>query len=191
MAARLRAVESGVVQVTVQPINTVDLGLKIRGTAPLVMNAFPEKAKQQLMAQMSTPKSARKPKSERPPRDYDAEFAAAHHYAVEGGWVGLPANGFRAASIEACRLAGVMMSRAKQGLFLVPDGWDRVDGQALVRLISEDAPERTIMHVRNETGVVDIRVRPMWREWEAVMMICFDADCPEFVYRVFVWCDGR
>jgi hypothetical protein len=32
------------------------------------------------------------------------------------------------------------------------------------------------MAVRNETGVVDLRVRPMWREWEAVVRINFDAD---------------
>ena len=31
-------------------------------------------------------------------------------------------------------------------------------------------------HVRNATGVVDIRSRPMWDEWEADVRIRFDAD---------------
>src|SRR3954470_14301161 len=94
--------------VTILPINMEAIRLKIVGTAPLVMNAFSEKARQQLMLQMTTPNSKRKPKSAREPRDFDADFKNAHHYAREGGWVGLPANGLRACAIHACRLAGVM-----------------------------------------------------------------------------------
>ena len=32
------------------------------------------------------------------------------------------------------------------------------------------------MPTRNATGVFDIRVRPMWREWYAQPVIQFDAD---------------
>ena len=32
------------------------------------------------------------------------------------------------------------------------------------------------MAVRNATGVCDIRIRPMWDEWNAVVRIRFDAD---------------
>lgn len=165
--------------VTILPINMVEIGLKIEGLSPLVMNAFPQKAKNQLMAQMSTPQSKRKARSERQPRDFHADFVNAHHYLVEDGSVGIPSNGFRACSIEACRMAGVMMTRAKQGLFIKADGWDKVDGQGLVRLESDEPPEETIMHVRNKTGrtsVVDLRARPMWRTWRAVVHVHFDAD---------------
>lgn len=36
--------------------------------------------------------------------------------------------------------------------------------------------ERIDMAVRNATGVADIRVRPMWREWSADLRIRYDAD---------------
>jgi hypothetical protein len=177
---KLKVVE-GDAQVFIEPINTLEIRLKIASTAPLVMNAFSEKARHQLMTQMSTPQVQKKTKKERQPRDYDAEFVAAQHFAKEGDWVGIPANGFRACAIGGCRLVpGVMMSRARLALSLRPDGWDKVDGQGLVRLESAEPPEKTIMHVRNKgamgRSVVDLRCRPMWRKWSAIVTIRFDAD---------------
>jgi hypothetical protein len=174
-ATALKAVDAPAVEtVVVTPINLVQLQVKIRGTAPLVMNAFSEKARMQMMTTMATPKSEKKPKSERPPRDYDAEFEQAHHRGPDG-WVGFPCSGYRAAIISACRLAGVVMTRARQAVFIRADGLDVKSGQPLVRIIAGEG-ERTCMHVRNENGVADIRVRPMWREWEAVLTIEYDAD---------------
>jgi hypothetical protein len=173
----LRAVEPGIQTVTVTPINMVEIRLKVAGTAPLVMNAFSEKSRQQMATQMSTEQAKRKSKKDRPPRDYDKEWHDAHHYAKgDDPWIGLPANGFRSCCIEGCRLANVMMTRAKQALFLVPDGWDAVDGQGLVKLIADGPAEKTLMHVRNDNGVVDLRSRPMWRKWEAIVTLRFDAD---------------
>jgi len=177
MALRaVKPVETGAVSVTVQPINMAEIRLKIRGLSPLVMNAFSEKATRQMMEQMSTPQAKKKAKSERKPRDYEAEHLGAHHFATEG-WVGIPCNGFRACAIESCRLAGVMMTRAKQALFMVADGWDRVDGQGLVKLDDMgEPPEKTIMHVRLESGVVSLACRPMWRKWQATITVRYDAD---------------
>jgi hypothetical protein len=47
-----------------------------------------------------------------------------------------------------------------------------------VPLVKLDAgqPERLDMAVRNQTGVADIRVRPMWRQWGATLRIQFDGD---------------
>lgn len=177
---KLQVVE-GDAQVFIEPINTVELRLKIAGTAPLVMNAFPEKARQQLMATMSTAQVNKKTKKQREPRDYEAEFKAAHHYLMEDGAVGIPVNGLRACAIGGCRMVpGVMMSRAKLALSLRPDGWDKIDGQGLCRIVSPEPPEMTVMHVRNKgamgRSVVDLRVRPMWRVWSAIITIRFDAD---------------
>jgi hypothetical protein len=182
MAAKpkLQVIE-GDTQVFIAPINLVELRLKIAGTAPLVMNAFSEKARQQLETHMATPQKQQRTRKERTPREYDAEFESAHHRDKEGGWVGVPANGFRACAISGTRLVpGVMMSRAKQALFIRPDGWDKVDGQGLVRLIEDEAAEKTLMHVRNRgamgKSVVDLRCRPMWRKWSCIITIRFDAD---------------
>ena len=97
------------------------------------------------------------------------------HKTAEG-WCGIPAPAFRNAMISACRVVGFQMTRAKLALFVVPDGFDAEDGTPLVR-ITKGEPIYTELAVKNETGVCDLRPRPMWREgWEAVVRIKYDAD---------------
>jgi hypothetical protein len=90
------------------------------------------------------------------------------------GWCGVPAGAFRQAMISACRLVGFKMTLAKLSLFVIADGIDKVDGIPLVKF--EGTPERVDMAVRNATGVADIRVRPMWREWTMSLTIRYDGD---------------
>ena len=96
------------------------------------------------------------------------------HVSTEG-WIGIPAAALRNACIDVCRMVGFKMTHAKMSIFVEADGLDSVDGTPLVRLIA-DAPEKTELAVRNQTGVVDIRVRPMWREWSAIVRVRFDGD---------------
>ena len=159
----------------VHPANIVRATFRIVGTAPYVQAKFSEKAKQKMMADMSTPKNAKKAKTEREPRDYDRDFQQAQHVSV-AGWVGIPCPAFRAAMIDACRTVGLVMTRAKMSVFVVADGYDKDEGTPLVRIISKNPPERTEMLVRNDNGGADIRIRPMWREWEADVTVEFDAD---------------
>src|SRR6185295_18232840 len=69
---------------------------------------------------------------------------------------------------------GFKMTLAKLSLFIEADGLDIKDGTPLVRLVGE--PEQSIMAVRNASGVADLRCRPLWREWSAVVRIRFDED---------------
>ena len=130
------------------------------------------------------PKNQKKAKTDRPPRDYENDFQQAQHVAV-AGWNGIPCPAFRAAMIDACRTVGMVMTKAKMSVFVLPDGFDRDDGTPLVRLIAGE-PERTESLVRNDNGGADIRIRPMWREWEADVSIEFDADMitPESVVNL-------
>lgn len=168
----------------IKPANIVRTTLRIRGTAPLVINNFSFKARQKMMADMATPKSAKKAKSERPPRDYQEDFMQARHLSVEG-WDGIACPAFRAAMIDACRTVGLVMTKAKMSVFVIPDGLDKADGTPLVR-IDAGAPERTESLVRNDNGSADIRIRPMWREWAANVTLEFDADMitPESVVNL-------
>jgi hypothetical protein len=72
-------------------------------------------------------------------------------------------------------MVGFKMTHAKMSVFVEADGNDQVDGQPLVR-IDAGPPERLDMATRNQTGVADIRVRPMWRAWKLHVTIRFDAD---------------
>ena len=146
--------------------------IKIVGTAPYVQARFSEKAKNAMRAKMEAGSQAKKG-TQREPRDFEADYKAAMHISV-AGWPGIPASAFRKAMISACRLVGFKMTLAKLALFVDADGFDVVDGLPLIRI--EGTPEPVEMAVRNETGVADIRVRPMWREWSASIRVRFDAD---------------
>ena len=158
----------------IKPANIVRANITIRGTAPLVINAFPKKSQDQMMLAMSTPKNQKKAKSERPARNFDEDFKGAKHVAIEG-WDGISALAFKNAMISACRTAGMVMVTTKQTLSVIAEGYD-YGGYPLVKIISKTPPERLISHVRNDNCGTDIRIRPMWREWSAVVTVQFDAD---------------
>ncbi len=149
------------------------LKIRIVGTSPLMQLAFSEKARNIMMDKMAAG-STSKGKKVREARNFDEDMIQAQHKSSDG-WAGVPAPAFRNACIDACRMVGYKMTHAKMSIFVEADGFDKVDGQPLVRLIAGE-PERTAMPVRNATGVADIRIRPMWREWSADLRIRFDED---------------
>lgn len=159
----------------IKEANILTLKLKIKGTAPLVINKFSKKGRDQMMLTMSTPKNQKKAKTERPPRDYDSDFMQARHIAPEG-WDGISANAFRTAMIDACRTVGVTMTKQKMALWILADGFDADDGTPLVKITSKSGPIKHEGLVRNDNGGADIRIRPMWKEWSATVVIQFDAD---------------
>ena len=147
---------------------------KIIGSAPYVQNKFSAKAREQ-MKQKQEAGSQGKKGVKREPKDFQAAYQAAMYVSTDG-WHGIPAPSFRNASISACRLAGFKMTLAKLSIFIEADGFDAETGTPLVK-ISKGRPQYHEAAVRNESGVCDIRPRPMWREgWEAVVRVRFDAD---------------
>lgn len=147
----------------------------IRGTAPLVINAFPSKAREEMKAKQERGSQERRKGSAKGPKDFEAAYEAAKHVSTEG-WCGIPAAAFRNALITACGLIGFKMTVAKQTLFILEDGADAVDHGGLVK-ITLGEPKYDERPVRNQTGVVDMRPRPMWaRGWEAVVTIRWDED---------------
>ena len=156
------------------PPNFEEAEFRIIGTTPLVLNAFSAKAREQIKAKMASGQRANKERK-REPKDFMAAYEGALHRSTEG-WLGIPASAFRAAMISACRIVGFKMTVAKLALFVEPDGFDAVDGTPLVR-ITKGEPRYVEHVVRNETGVVDIRPRPMWDPgWEARVRIRWDSD---------------
>jgi hypothetical protein len=156
-------------RITIQAPDIRTLVFRIVGTAPYVQNRFSNKG--EIMATQQQGSTAKKGKK-RDPKDFEALYENAKHKHADG-WIGIPAPSFRAAMISACRLVGFHMSKAKLSLFVVADGLDE-DGSPIVKI--EGTPEMHTSHVRNETGVIDIRARPMWREWACNLRVQYDAD---------------
>lgn len=173
-----------VVQITAPDIQTAEFTLV--GTAPYVQLRFSAKAMNAMKEKMQLGPQAKKGKA-RVARDFEDDYHQAMHISTEG-WNGVPAGAFRQAMISACRLVNFKMTIAKLSVFIDADGYDSVDGIPLVRL--EGTPERVDMAVRNATGVADIRIRPMWREWSIKLRVKFDgqqfslADITNLLMRV-------
>lgn len=158
--------------VAIKPPKLETAAFVVIGTAPYVQHKFSAKARQQMMDKQAAGSQAKKGK-QREPKNFDEVFVQAQHFAAEG-WNGIPAPAFRSSMIDACRLVNFKMTLAKQALFVEPDGFDKDDGIPLVRI--EGEKERHEGLVRNETGVADIRVRPMWRVWHAAVRVTYDAE---------------
>lgn len=162
--------ESRQVQIAAPRIKTAEFTLI--GTAPYVQLRFSQKA-MTMMADKMKAGSQAKGKRVREARDFNDDFEQAKHISTEG-WCGIPAGSFRNAMISACRLVGFKMTLAKLSVFILADGFDKVDGVPLVRI--EGEPEPNTMAVRNATGVADLRCRPMWRKWSCKLRVQYDED---------------
>ena len=151
--------------------NLIECSFDITGTAPYVQHKFSQKTKAgMLQAQQATKATSRKAKE---PRDIEADYLGAMHKTADDKH-GIPAPAFRSALISACRVAGFQMTKAKLSVFVIPDDFDPSDGTPLVYIKGE--PEMHQAHVRLESGVASIAVRPMWKQWSATVRLRFDGD---------------
>jgi len=148
--------------------------IRIRGTAPYVQHNFSAKARAQIEATQREGSRSKKGRK-RDARDFEADYEAAKHVSKDG-WCGIPAPAFRNAMISACRTAGFAMTRAKLSVFVEADGIDSDGRTPLVRIIGEPEPPGAPEPVRNESGVVDLRMRPVWLNWEVILKLRWDAD---------------
>ena len=158
--------------VAITPPNFRHLAIQIRGIAPLVINRFSAKA-MEMMKQTQEAGSTARSRKTRESKDFDQLFESAKHVS-DDGWEGIHAAAFRNAAISACRACGFKMTHAKLAFSVMQDGFDRVDGAPLVRL-TEGVAEQWIAPTRNATGVIDLRSRPMYRQWATTLRIRYDA----------------
>lgn len=157
---------------TIKAPNFQTVAIQIRGTAPFVQNKFSNKARQQIRDAQAAGSTAKKGKK-RDPKDFEASYQGAMYRGRKGEY-GIPASSFRKAMISACRTVGFQMTLAKLSVFVEADTYDPSDGTGLVVIKGE--PVYSELPVRNDSGVVDIRARPMWHEWSATVRVRFDGD---------------
>lgn len=161
-------------EIVVAPANFQTMLVTIRGTAPYVQHKFSDKARK-MMREKQEAGSTGNAKKKREAKDFQEQYESAIHRTADG-WAGIPAPGIRAAMISACRVCGIVMTRAKLTTFVEADGFDEGDGTPLVK-ITKGEPHYHEAMVRLETGVADVRARPMWHPgWEAEVRIRWDAD---------------
>lgn len=160
--------------VTISPPKLTTWRFRIIGTAPYVQNKFSKKAKE-ILHNRHEAGSTNAKGEKREGKDFDALYNGAMHKMADGSH-GIPAPAFRNGMISACRMAGFKMTHAKLSVFIEADGYDTEDGTPLVR-ITKGKPRYHESYVRNATGVVDLRARPMWDiGWQADVRVRYDED---------------
>lgn len=145
----------------------------IEGTAPLMVCKF-STTKFTVMKEAQEAGSQKNSRKERKARDFKKDFEGASHRSKDG-WYGLPAAAFRRGLVETCRMVGFKMTVAKMSIFVEADGYDQHSGDPLVRLKVKE-PRMDLRPARNANGSCDIRARPMWDKWSAVLRLRFDED---------------
>lgn len=132
----------------------------IRGTSPLIVNRWSEKAKEMMLQAQQT-----KARPKKDPKDPVANFEASR-YRFDDGRDGFPATAFKASIVHASRLFdGVTQVLVKQTVLVIGEG-----SQQLVPLeygditMREDTP-------RNASGVADLRYRAQYWPWSAVLRV--------------------
>lgn len=161
-------------RVVISPPNFQYIEIPIIGTAPLVVARFSDKARAMIRAKHEAG-SVSRGKKVRESRDFDLDYESSKYVSADG-WNGVHAAAFRNGAIDACRAVGYKMTHAKLALFIVADGEDKFDRTPLVRIRDAEA-EPWITHVRNATGVADLRARAMWPAgWRMQLRIRFDGD---------------
>jgi len=146
---------------------------KIIGTSPLMISSFTEKAINKMRAAQEAGSRA-KSKKAREARDFEKDYRDAMHVSTDG-WPGIAAGAFRTGMVDACRLVGYPMTRAKLAIFIEADGLDSVVKTPLVRIIG--TPEMVIRAERNDDGSMDLRSRPSWTTWMInPLRVRFDQD---------------
>lgn len=151
-------------QVEISRIGAETLTVPIRGTAPLIVHRFSEKAKRQMLDNMQGRKSPKEPK------DPQAEYEAAFYHTKDGGY-GFPVIGFKAATVGGARFySQVTMTQLRQCLFMRGELGD--DGQMHARLAGDEPHMREDV-VRVNRGGSDLRYRPEFTEWSTSLEVTY------------------
>lgn len=132
----------------------------IRGTAPLIVNRWTEKARQMMLDNQQT-----KARAKKDPKDPAANFEASR-YRLPDGSDGFPATAFKAAIVDGARyFDGLTMTDMKRMIVVVGEGPDQLVpleyGAVTMR---EDTP-------RNSSGGPDLRYRAQFWPWSVTLKL--------------------
>lgn len=170
------AASTGAIQL--QRLGRSMIRVPVQGLTPLITNKFSAKA-QQIMLDRQMGKAV-----QREPKDPEQNFRDAQHLLPDGS-PGFPSVGFKAAIVDAARFfkgSKLPMTDLRRMIFVNgTPGTDQANRTLLVPIYGEwTGDERTLQpavarmrqdYARNESGVADIRFRPEYDPWSAVLEV--------------------
>lgn len=167
-------------KIIIPEIKIGTLEIAVVGDSPLIVHAWSEKAKKEMLGkQMGEAKSTKKS-----PKDPMEDFQQSLYKLDDGGY-GFPSVGFKAAAVTACTsIDGVTKVAARQSFHItgeqIPvvsayrhDGNPLVARYDLVRIKGSEPEMREDM-VRVGMGTADLRYRGQFWPWYAVLRVFFN-----------------
>jgi hypothetical protein len=157
-------------QIQIERVAVKTMFVPIRGTAPLIVSNFSEKAKRQMLEAQQGNKAMKEN------RDPDAEYEAAFYRvaredAVDG--YGFPSVGFKSATISAARFySNLKMTELRQFLFF-KGTLTKADPQMLVEIQGEPSMREDVVRLAGAARTAYLRFRPQFIEWSAMLEVQF------------------
>lgn len=176
--------------VAIRPIELVETQVTIVGDTPLIMHAWSEKAKRQMLeAQMGKAKGKAKERkspaqdfvdsmywlTEKPDTsgvDSEDDKMAFFYQAIENGAkFGFPVTALKQAAISASFRKGWSKDKMSlRGMFFIDGGYGE-----FMEIVSDPPIMREDM-VKVGMGTADIRYRGEFRNWSATVLLRYDAN---------------
>jgi len=165
------------VGIELPPLNIQIMEVTIIGDSPLIVHAWSEKAKREMLGkQMKQAKGAKEAKSP------ESDFAASLYRMADGGY-GFPSVAFKNAAVTAgTSVSGITKIAARQAFHVLGENADvkgAFDGassrQNLVR-IEGGAPRMREDMVRVGMGTADLRYRGEFIDWHAKLLVRYNAN---------------
>lgn len=140
------------------------LEIPIKGTAPLIVHRWSEKAREMMLSSQQGKKTPKQAKD--PVRDYESSM---YRFADDGH--GFPVMAFKSATVKGGgRVFGksVKMTELRQVFTFIADGTG-ADGTQLTRIHGEPSMREDM--VRVGMGTADIRYRAEYQDWSALLRV--------------------
>jgi hypothetical protein len=130
--------------IQLNPIGRETVEVTIKGTAPLIVNKWDEKAKALMLDKQMGVKNSKEFKN--PEAQYEATI-----YRLPSGDPGFPVTAFKAATVGAARyFDGIAMTELRRALFFHGEGPDQ-----LVQIVGDPSPREDMVRVGRGIEVVE------------------------------------
>jgi hypothetical protein len=172
-AATMTAESGAPPRIQLAPISQRRIVVPIVGTAPLIVHAWSEKARKQMLDAQQSVKRAKAN------RDPEADFRESLYYVAdsEGGGYGFPAIAFKAAAVGAARLFDRTIKMTELRQFLGIGGVLSADGNQLLVKLDDLGSEPCVPVMREDMVRVgmgtDLRFRGMFLTWRTELHMTF------------------
>lgn len=151
-------------QIEILEFSIREVVIPIEGISPLIVHKWTKKA----MTEIQDKQAGKAKNKKHDIRVPEEEYEEAKHKSPQG-WEGFPAAGFKAAMIRGAKMIGMVMKDTQTAFFIKAD----CEETQLVKINGESHLRQDM--VRVGMGSADVRYRPEYSEWSAILTIEFNS----------------